>query len=394
MYVLEAVAAWPLRHSPRRYPGFNRLVGFVVVVAVGTATAAVASLEGIYDSEVYLLAATTLLAIGLYASASGISVEGAREHLRLVLAAVTVGVLIKATLIAVVMYLAFGRRAEYLILGVAVAQIDPLSVAAMRRRSAMSRRASTILSAWASFDDPMTALLTVYAAGWLMTTQGMAGGAGAWAAGSVLTQILLNGLLALGAFLVWRLTTRTGEPGAGAAGAVRGTPAGTVGRIIQLAALLAVLVLGVWRFLMLGVALCGLFLRPWIDQLVERVTGVAFWLAAFALGLILVEGVRPLHGVVLGLAAFGSQIVVGWLLSRRLPADDRTSLMLGHQNGITAIILALLLEPRFPGTVSVVAPAIITVNLLYTASNAARRANRRPLASDQTEEEPAPVARS
>ncbi|NDU74571.1 hypothetical protein GWI34_18315 [Actinomadura sp. DSM 109109] len=40
------------------------------------------------------------------------------------------------------------------------------------------------------------------------------------------------------------------------------------------------------------------------------------------------------------------------------------------QNGITEIILALLLEPFFGGTVAVVAPAILVINLLCPSSNA------------------------
>jgi hypothetical protein len=99
-------------------------------------------------------------------------------------------------------------------------------------------------------------------------------------------------------------------------------------------------------------------------------THTAFWTAAAALGLILAEGVRIVPGVVLGLAAFGSQVVVGTLINWRSPREDRIDLALGHQNGITAIILALLLEPWFPGTVAVVAPAIVVVNLAHTVSNA------------------------
>ena len=40
-----------------------------------------------------------------------------------------------------------------------------------------------------------------------------------------------------------------------------------------------------------------------------------------------------------------------------------------QQNGITAIILALLFETYYSGTVAIVAPAIITINLLYLVAN-------------------------
>ncbi|NUR64455.1 MAG: hypothetical protein HOQ47_01735, partial [Streptomyces sp.] len=54
------------------------------------------------------------------------------------------------------------------------------------------------------------------------------------------------------------------------------------------------------------------------------------------------------------------------------PARDRVSLSLSQQNGITAIILALLLEPALPQAVAVIAPAILVVNLLHLGSNALR----------------------
>jgi hypothetical protein len=58
-------------------------------------------------------------------------------------------------------------------------------------------------------------------------------------------------------------------------------------------------------------------------------------------------------------------------VARRLPARDRWYLACGQQNGITAIILAVLLEPVFPGVVAVVAPAILVVAILHDLSNAA-----------------------
>src|ERR1017187_2762654 len=131
------------------------VLGYIVAKIVGTGD--------LSRSSVYLYAATALLAVGLYGSTHGISLAEARRSVRTVVAAVTLGVLGKSVLISGVMFLLF-HRPVYLVLGVAVAQIDPLSVAAMNRRSGMSKRARTILTAWASFDDPVTVLITIYAA--------------------------------------------------------------------------------------------------------------------------------------------------------------------------------------------------------------------------------------
>ncbi len=74
----------------------------------------------------------TLLAIGLYGSTYGIDLAEARAHVRLILLAITVGVLFKAVLIGLPLWWLFDDP-RYLILGVAVAQIDQLSVAALNR---------------------------------------------------------------------------------------------------------------------------------------------------------------------------------------------------------------------------------------------------------------------
>ncbi len=56
----------------------------------------------------------------------------------------------------------FHHDVKYLILGIVVAQIDPLSVASILRNPKMSIRVKSILAAWSSFDDPITVLLSLY----------------------------------------------------------------------------------------------------------------------------------------------------------------------------------------------------------------------------------------
>src|SRR5262249_44673542 len=121
--------------------------------------------------------------------------------------------------------------------------------------------------------------------------------------------------------------------------------------------------------LMLGVAVSGLFLRPPVIGKLDRVTPYAYYTAAVMLGLALVHGVRLGPGAVLGVSAFVSQIIVGRVITHRLAPRDRRYLMLAQQNGITAIVLALILEVDFPGTVGVVALAVLVVNVLNGVTN-------------------------
>jgi len=73
---------------------------------------------------------------------------------------------------------------------------------------------------------------------------------------------------------------------------------------------------------------------------------------------------------VLAAGAVAAQAIVAAALTRGLPREDRVRLSLAQQNGITAVILAILLEARVPGAVGVVAPAIVFINLAHAAGNA------------------------
>lgn len=337
--------------------GFIVLAGLMFVNATG--------IGDVTGSPLYLYTVTTLLAIGLYTSASGIPREAVRD-LRTVLTAVTLGIFFKATLIAGVMYLVTLDPLA-LVLGIAVAQIDPLSVAAMAGSSRMSPRGKAVLLAWASFDDPVTALLLVYLSAFTLRLRGDSGQIIGAPAGADLTSYLLNFAanlaFAAGCLLVWLLVREAGRRWGR-----KGPPrrAGTVAAVVVLALLIA---FAVYNFLMLGIALVGLFFRPRAERLISGATGVAFTLATFALGMLLIGGIDIGLGLVLGCAAFGSQIIAALAIARRLPRADRGYLALGQQNGITAIVLSLTLEPTFPGTVAIVAPAILTVNLIHLVTN-------------------------
>jgi hypothetical protein len=104
------------------------------------------------------LATTSMLALGLYVATAGIDNAVARHHKWLIGRVLTIGVGLKIVLIGAVM-LIFGDW-RLLTLAPAMAQIDPLGVAALEERDRMSEQARTILGAWAAFDDPITVVVT------------------------------------------------------------------------------------------------------------------------------------------------------------------------------------------------------------------------------------------
>ncbi|MFC4050619.1 hypothetical protein ACFOY4_13060 [Actinomadura syzygii] len=348
------------------------VVGAVLATTAGLGAGALVHPHDLAGSARYSLLAGFLLAVGLYGSTHAIELGALRRDVRGVLVAVTLGVVLKATLIAGVMLLAF-HEARYLVLGIAVAQIDPLSVAAMRAGSRMSERAKALLFAWASFDDPVTVLLALYFSILAFRLSGRDGSPRAGPSGSGLSAYLVdlgwNVVLVAGALLVFlalrALRRRVGSDGEGGG---RGVD------LLSLVALAAIFLVAADSMLMLAVAVTGLFFRVGAYAgLIDRAVSVAFLIASFALGLLLVDGVDPLPALVLGCAAFGAQALISLLvvpvLKHGLSRRDRVHLALGQQNGITAIILALALEPDFRGTVGIVAPAILVVNVLHYASN-------------------------
>lgn len=354
----------------------TRLFGLVTLVLSGYLIADLGSFGNVDESAGYLYGTSLLLAVGLYGSTYSIGMVEARRDRRLILLAVTVGVLLKAVLIGGLLTLATGDPL-LLILGVAVCQIDPLSVAAIMGDDRMSPRARTILAAWASFDDPLSLILAVYATTVAtvtfglgeQVTQGVHVGSGLF---QVAVDLTANLLLAGAGYGLWRLIAAAGERGRLSAPTVRRAAYALLALIAAVA---------VWQFLMLGLAIAGLFLRPdRLARVLPRLTGWALGGAAVLLGMLLVGGIDLGRGVALGVSAFAAQIVAALLLTRGLPGPDRVHLALAQQNGITAIILALRLEAQFAGVVAAVAPAILVTNTIYLVSNALadRRARSRP----------------
>lgn len=327
---------------------FRKQLLFPLIVALlGFGLASLVDAPHLSNQPWYEPFTYTLLAIGLYGSVYGIQQAELGHHREIVLRAVTIGVLLKTLIIGGALFL-FTRQASAFLLGLTVAQIDPLSVANLVRgeRHKLSERAQTILGAWSSFDDPMTVLLSIYALYLFLPHETSAS---LLQLGLPFLASLAQNLLFAG--LVFFLTRwlKKNEPAL----------------LLLLIVCFGVAVVFKW---MLGVALIGLFLRPQIKRL-PQIIAAAFYSTLLLLGFLLVEGIVWKTGLVLGLAAILSQIIVGLLLTRGLPKNERLYLAFAQQNGITAMILALLFEKNLPGTVGIVAPAILVVNLGYYLTN-------------------------
>jgi len=315
----------------------------LLVALTGLGVASVVDISDLSRQPFYEPFTYALLALGLYGSVYGIHLDELQNHRRIVLQAVTVGVLLKTVIIGLTLFLVT-RDAVAFLLGLTVAQIDPLSVANLLQggTSRLSSRAHTILSAWSSFDDPMTVLLSIYALYFFLPHD---------TTGGLLDSLLpffiglgQNLLFVLAVYLLYRYLKQYS--------------------IVSILLLFVCIIFAVAYQWMLGIAIIGLFLRPEIKKL-SAIISTAFYIAVLLLGFLLVDGVYWLQGLALGIGAILAQLLVGLLLTHNLPRNERLYLAFAQQNGITAMILALFFEKDLPMTVGIVAPAIILINLGY-----------------------------
>lgn len=342
------------------------LILLILLVAGGALTGFLFNIQNLQNAGWYTAIIAVLLAVGLYASTYGIDLKEARKHLRIILSAVTIGVVLKSLIIGLPLAFIF-QDPFFIILGIAVAQIDPLSVANLMRGDRMSKKAKTILASWASFDDPITVLLSLYAPLLIIQLTGVelgsiSGGSGANSFLAYIFELGLNVGLAAQAFCLYTVIRFYAKQISAWVAA---------GVSLALYILLAITFsISIIYFMMLGIALTGLFLRPpKVDNFIDLAIKSALGIAILLLGLLLVDGINIGQGVMLGIMGYAAQIIVGFILTRSLGTKDRWHIAFAQQNGITAIILALLFEPVHPGTVAVIAPAIITINTLHWACN-------------------------
>ena len=115
-------------------------------------------------------------------------------------------------------------------------------------------------------------------------------------------------------------------------------------------------------------AITGLFLRPKIDRLVNVSVKICFAVALFLIGMHLISGLEVMWGFIVGLSVVFAQIATVILFMRAMSVRDRAYLACSQQNGITAIILALLFETQNVAVAGIVAFAILVINLVHTLS--------------------------
>lgn len=348
----------------------RQLANLVIIAFAGLAVALFFGWKGLEYSPVYTLIASGLLCVGLYFAVCGIDHAEAKKHRRVIAIAITAGVLLKYLVIASCMF-AITRDWRYIVLAMAVTQIDPLSVAALNSSGRLKPHTKTVLNAWAATDDPMTTILTpmaLVAAAYL--SNGQVNAHIGWL--SLTVNLLPFAIaLAIASVIIWKRHHKVSTPASMHKNELTKNIA--VGLSVAIGAPTKLFSLP---------AFVGWFYRPkWTtdEQLVGRILAITLGGATFLLGLLIADNHNFGGGALLGLVTFGSQAIAAYcvlglaskfdgkpsLFSRR----DKLHLALGQQNGITAILLALVLEPTTQNAVATIGLAIVTINVLHFVCN-------------------------
>src|SRR6187549_2426905 len=97
------------------------LLRLLLLIAGGTLTAFVLNIHDLQNAGLYAIMIAALLATGLYASTFGIDLKEARKHVKIIVSAVTIGVVMKAFFTGLILAVVFNDP-FFFILGIAVAQ--------------------------------------------------------------------------------------------------------------------------------------------------------------------------------------------------------------------------------------------------------------------------------
>lgn len=301
--------------------------------------------ELINDTGVYRNILNGLLSIGLYASVSGINLNILSESRKIVLLSVTVGVALKTIIIGLIYYTVIGNPIGFLY-AIIVAQIDPLSVASMigEKSSNFSIKAGTIIRGWSAFDDPITIVFAIYIASYFSEDSLNSG----------FLNIVINLGIGCSIFMLVYLFRETINKY----------------KYVQIITLILVFINAIFFHGLLLSALVALVIRPiiiinWVCKIIPYI----LYLAVALIGMELIDGINWSLAFLLSIAVIFSQIIVGRLLTKGLSLNDRLKICFAQQNGLTAIILALVLSVQFPDLIAIIAPSVFIINLMHILLN-------------------------
>lgn len=320
------------------------LVKFIGLTIIGLALGFATGFNPLQHPQ-FSLFASIALTFGLYTAVAGIDLPALGRYKNTAIFIITAGVPLQIALIAGFMWLIYPHPVSILV-AVAIDQIDPLSVSTLlNNKLGMSKEAKALLRVWASFDDPVTVLVGF--AFLVPAITGVISGS----MSSYLVSLLLNIVPAI--VLYWFSKQKFFT------------------RPVSFVLLGLVFAFTVWQQTYLLAALCGLFIRPLKNNLMEKVTEYLYYVVIVVVGAAVVDyGVDLRLGALLALGEFFIVQPLSALLLVKGTTNDIFRLAFAQQNGLTTILMGLVFQVMGFNVLPILLPAILIINTLNLSINA------------------------
>jgi NhaP-type Na+/H+ or K+/H+ antiporter len=293
----------------------------------------------------------TLLSIGLYASVIGIDTRKLRELSKTVTVVLLFGVPLKILLPgAILTFLSPWSSGISFLCSTVIAQIDPISTSKIIRNRRMTKKSETILRVWSSFDDPITVLFAFYIFLPIALNN-------PFALSAYFFQIFRDILLCLVLYIVHKhLVTNS-----------------STREVKSILFASVVFGLGITLNTLLLPAIAGLFFRPFTERQLASVTNTIFFITVVFTGSLAANYILDWYsGFILAFSMFFIGQPITSFLFVRDSMSSRVRVMLGHQNGMTALLLTLVIQSaslQLTSVFSITLSSVIWIMLFYFSSN-------------------------
>lgn len=319
----------------------------LLFILIGITISYLFNINAIENSKYITYISDVALAIGLYGSVYAIDIESLKKNLNVVLSAISIGVILKISIIGGILWLYMQTPIAFLLAAI-IAQIDPLSISALEKNKNLSKDGETILRAWSSFDDPITIIVSLWLASFIYINTSVSFNE---IISNAAITFYYNIIMAVVVYFLWRYLR----------------PHNKV--ITCFSLLFLSFILTIYFELYLGFAIIALFVRPPLFNYEGKITFVTLLIVSIVLGMLLTNGVNIITGVIMGVSTIFSQLIVSYYLTEKMTFQDKIKLSFAHQSGITAIALSLYFIQYDSSLIKSIAVAIVTINIGYFFAN-------------------------
>lgn len=319
----------------------------LLFILIGVAISYLFNINNIENSKYITSISDIALAIGLYGSVYGIDVESLKKNLNIVFSAISIGVILKISIIGGILWLYMQTPVAFLLAAI-IAQIDPLSISALEKSKNLSKDGETILRAWSSFDDPITIIVSLWLASFVYINTSVSFSE---IVSDAAITFYYNIIMAVIVYFLWRFLRPLNKA------------------ITCFSLLFISFILTIYFELFLGFAIIALFVRPPLFDYEETIIFVTLLIVSIILGMLLTNGINIIIGVIMGISTMLSQFIVAFFLTEKMTFHDKVKLSFAHQSGITAISLSLYFMQYDSSLIKSIAVAIVTINIGYIFAN-------------------------